>query len=68
MKINLYRTNELSSFVVTVWDIDMLKECVKLDWYFKMVIIEKRKSKCMKNITDYAKNVSIYITVLQENT
>ena len=28
---NLYRTNELSSFVVTVWDIDMLKECVKLD-------------------------------------
>ena len=68
MKINLYRTNELSSFVVTVWDIDMLKECVKLDWYFQMVIIEKRKSKCMKNITDYAKNVSIYITVLQENT
>lgn len=28
---NIYRTNELSSFVVTVWDIDMLKECVKLD-------------------------------------
>lgn len=28
---DLYRTNELSSFVVTVWDIDMLKECVKLD-------------------------------------
>lgn len=33
-----------------------------------MMIMEKRKSKCMKNITDYAKNVSIYITVLQENT
>lgn len=28
---NLYRTNKLSSFVVTVWDIDILKECVKLD-------------------------------------
>ena len=28
---NLYRTKELSSFVVTVWDIDMLRECVKLD-------------------------------------
>lgn len=38
---------------------------VKPYWGFNM---EKRKSKCMKNITDYAKNVSIYITVLQENT
>lgn len=28
---NLYRTRELSSFVVTVWDIDMFRECVKLD-------------------------------------
>ena len=28
---NIYRTRELSSFVVTVWDIDMFRECVKLD-------------------------------------
>lgn len=26
---NLYRTKELSSFVVTVWDIDMFRECVR---------------------------------------
>ena len=29
--INIYRTEDLSSFVVTTWDMDMLKECVKLD-------------------------------------
>lgn len=28
---NIYRTKEKSSFVVTVWDIDMLKECVNFD-------------------------------------
>lgn len=29
--INIYRTENLSSFIVTTWDMDMLKECVKLD-------------------------------------
>ena len=29
--INIYRTKDLLSFVVTTWDMDMLKECVKLD-------------------------------------
>lgn len=28
---DIYRTKELSSFVVTVFDIDILKECVKLN-------------------------------------
>ena len=28
---DLYRTKDLSSFVVTVWDIDEFRECVKLD-------------------------------------
>lgn len=28
---NLYRTKELDSFVLTVWDIDMLRKCVKFD-------------------------------------
>lgn len=28
---DLYRTTESSSFVVTVWDIDEFRECVKLD-------------------------------------
>lgn len=29
--INIYRTEDLSSFVVTTWDMDMLNECVKFD-------------------------------------
>lgn len=29
--VNLYKTKELSSFVVTVWDIDEFRECVKLN-------------------------------------
>ena len=29
--INIYRTKNLSSFVVTTWDMDMLNECVKFD-------------------------------------
>lgn len=28
---NLYRTKNEDSFVVTVWDIDQFRECVKLD-------------------------------------
>lgn len=28
---DLYRSDDLSSFVVTVWDIDEFRECVKLD-------------------------------------
>lgn len=28
---DLYRSEDVSSFVVTVWDIDEFKECVKLD-------------------------------------
>ena len=27
--VEIYRTEELSSFVVTTWDFDMLNECVK---------------------------------------
>ena len=30
-RIYLYRSKDLSSFVVTVWDIDEFRECVKLD-------------------------------------
>ena len=29
--INIYRTEDLFSFVVTTWDMDMMKECVKFD-------------------------------------
>ena len=29
--VDLYRTKELNSFVVTTWDTDMLRECVKFD-------------------------------------
>lgn len=29
--INIYRTEDLSSFVVTIWDMDTLTECVKFD-------------------------------------
>lgn len=29
--INIYRTEDLSSFVVTIWDIDMMEEYVKFD-------------------------------------
>ena len=29
--INIYKTEELSSFVVTTWDMEMLNECVKFE-------------------------------------
>jgi len=29
--INIYRTEDLSSVVVTIWDIDTMEECVKFD-------------------------------------
>lgn len=29
--INIYRTEDLSSFVVTTWDMEMLNECVKFE-------------------------------------
>lgn len=29
--VDLYRTKELNSFVVTTWDANMLRECVKFD-------------------------------------
>ena len=29
--INIYRTEDLSSFVVTTWDMEILNECVKFE-------------------------------------
>lgn len=29
--IDVYRTEELSSFVTTTWDMEMLNECVKFE-------------------------------------
>lgn len=29
--VNIYKENELSSFVVTTWDMEMLNECVKFE-------------------------------------
>lgn len=29
--IDIYKTEDLSSFVVTTWDIEMLEECVKFE-------------------------------------
>lgn len=29
--VDIYRTKNLSSFVVTIWDVEMLNECVKFE-------------------------------------
>lgn len=29
--VNIYKENDLSSFVVTTWDMEMLNECVKFE-------------------------------------
>lgn len=29
--VNIYKGNDLSSFVVTTWDMEMLNECVKFE-------------------------------------
>lgn len=29
--VDIYRTENLSSFVVTIWDFETLQECVKFD-------------------------------------
>lgn len=29
--VNIYKTENLSSFVVTIWDVEMLNECVKFE-------------------------------------
>ena len=29
--VNIYKENDLSSFVVTTWDMEMINECVKFE-------------------------------------
>lgn len=29
--VNIYKENDLSSFIVTTWDMEMLNECVKFE-------------------------------------
>jgi len=47
--VDLYKTEDLSSFVVTVWDINEFRECVKLAVDEMPQAAQKEEKETMKN-------------------